>query len=124
MIRQLIHFGLIGISALCVHWTVVALLVPLGLVPLLANIVAFVIAFQVSYWGHRRWTFAAYTLSHAQTLPRFMAVSGLSFVLNEFLYFLLLEYTALDYRVALFIVLATVAALTFLLSRQWAFRKA
>ncbi|NOZ70498.1 MAG: GtrA family protein, partial [Chloroflexi bacterium] len=119
MIQQLFHFGLIGIAALLVHWLVVALLVPLGIVPLLANIVGFLTAFQVSYWGHRRWTFNARTLCHSQTLPRFAIVSCSSFLLNEFMYFLLLRYTSLDYRTALFIVLAVVAALTYLLSRQW-----
>ncbi|WP_230370491.1 hypothetical protein [Paludibacterium denitrificans] len=30
-----------------------------GLVPLAANVVAFLLAFQVSYWGHRLKTFEA-----------------------------------------------------------------
>lgn len=101
-----------------------ALLVPLGLPPLAANVFAFLVAFQVSYWGHRQWTFTARDLRHRKTLPRFILVSASSFALNEALYFLLLRYTALDYRTALFIVLAVVSILTYLLSRQWAFKKA
>lgn len=123
MIGQLLRFGVVGVGAMLVHWLVVAALVPLGLVPLLANVVAFAVAFQVSYWGHRHWTFGAHGVGHRQTLPRFAMVACSSFVANEFMYFLLLRYTSLDYRTALTIVLATVAIATFLLSRQWAFRE-
>jgi putative flippase GtrA len=121
MKRELFWFGLIGISALLVHFLLVTLLVPMGLQPLLANVVAYLLAFQVSYWGHRQKTFAAGHVSHWQTLPRFFAVASLSFLLNEALYFLLLHYTPLDYRVALLLVLAAVAVVTFVLSRAWAF---
>ena len=125
MIRQVIRFGVVGVTALMVNWLVVAVLVPtLDMAPLLANVFAFLVAFQVSYWGHRSWTFNAWTLRHSQTLPRFLVVSCSSFLINEFLYFLLLEFTVLDYRTALLIVLAIVAMSTFLLSRKWAFRKA
>lgn len=123
MISRLFRFGLVGCSAFLVHWLVVVLIVPLGLEPLLANIVGYLTAFQVSYWGHRCCTFQAQALSHRQTLPRFLAVSVSSFAGNEFMYFLLLRYTQLDYRVSLVLVLAVVASATFLLSHNWAFRK-
>lgn len=124
MINQLAWFGVVGVSAMLVHWISVVILVPLGLVPLIANIVAFLIAFQVSYWGHRIYTFKAHLLPHNHTLPRFFAVATGSFLINEGMYFLLLRYSNLDYRVSLIIVLVTVAALTFVLSRQWAFSNA
>jgi putative flippase GtrA len=120
MIRQLLRFGAVGVAAMAVHWTVVALLVPFGAKPLLANIAAFAIAFNVSYVGHRHWTFAA-TSAHQSPFKRFLGVALLSFVLNEALYYLLLR-AGLEYRVALLIVLVAVAALTFILSRYWAFR--
>ena len=100
----------------------VAALVPWGIDPLLANVGAFITAFQVSYWGHRGWTFRAGDQRHGRTLPRFVLVSGGSFLLNEALYYILLRYTSLDYRLSLLIVLVIVAALTYILSRQWAFR--
>lgn len=124
MTGQLVRFGLIGAGAMMVHWLVVVAIVPLGLVPLLANVVGFLVAFQVSYLGHRHWTFGAHDMPHRQTLPRFFAVACTSFAANELMYFLLLRYTSLDYRLSLAIVLFTVAVFTFVLSRQWAFRKA
>ncbi|HSB97731.1 MAG TPA: GtrA family protein [Spongiibacteraceae bacterium] len=130
MIRQLARFGVVGIAAMAVHWLVVAVLVPLGALPLIANVVAFAIAFNVSYIGHRHWTFAADSAvdvvadDRGTPFKRFFGVALLSFVLNEILYYLLLRYTTLDYRIALLIVLIAVAALTFILSRYWAFRRA
>lgn len=119
--HELFWFGVIGISALVTHFVLVLVLVPLGLHPLVANVLAYLLAFQVSYWGHRLKTFNAGHLAHRQTLPRFFAVASLSFLVNEALYFLLLHYTPMDYRLALLIVLFAVAVMTFLLSRSWAF---
>jgi putative flippase GtrA len=120
--RELWWFGVVGISALLVHFLLVSvILVPAGLAPLIANILGFLLAFQVSYWGHRRLTFQAGHIAHRQALPRFFAVSCLSFCVNEALYFSLLHYTSLDYRAALLLVLFTVAALTFVLGKLWAF---
>lgn len=123
MRRQLIQFGVIGVTAMVVHLLVVVALVSLNIPPLAANVVAFSVAFQVSYWGHRHWTFNARTLRHRQTLPRFVSVAGFGFALNEFSFFLLLRFTTLDYRIALTTVLTMVAISTFFLNRQWAFRK-
>ncbi|TDR82715.1 GtrA family protein [Paludibacterium purpuratum] len=123
MKRQLFWFGVVGISALVVHYlTVTVVLTPLGLAPLIANVAAFLLAFQVSYWGHRQFTFGHSGTPHRQSLPRFFGVACLSFFVNEALYALLLRFTALDYRVSLLIVLFAVAALTFVLSKLWAFR--
>jgi putative flippase GtrA len=122
MKRQLFWFGVVGLSALAVHFCAVTfVLVPLGLAPLIANIVGFLLAFQVSYWGHRRLTFQAHHVDHSQSLPRFFGVACLSFAVNEAMYALLLRYTPLGYRSALLIVLFTVAGLTFVLSKLWAF---
>lgn len=122
MNRELLWFGIIGVSAMLVHFLLVAVvLVPCGLPPLLANILAFLLAFQVSYWGHRHKTFEAAHVPHRQALPRFFMVACLSFALNEAMYFVLLRFTPLDYRLSLLIVLATVAVFTFVFSKLWAF---
>lgn len=121
MTRELFWFGVVGVSAMATHFVAVAALVPAGLPPLVANVPAFLIAFQVSYWGHRRLTFQAGHVAHRQALPRFFAVSSLGFAVNEGLYALLLEFTPLDYRAALFIVLVAVAVMTFVLGKFWAF---
>lgn len=118
MIRQLARFGIVGVTAMAVHWLVVWLLVPRGLAPLLANVIGFAVAFNVSYFGHRNWTFAT-SSAHSATFWRFLAVALCSFAVNEALYYVLLRF--LDYQLALAIVLIAVAALTFILSKLWAF---
>lgn len=123
MKRQILKFGCIGTAAAGVHMGVVALLVPYGLHPLLANIVGFITAFNVSYFGHRFWTFDNNTtLSHKESASRFWIIAVTSFAINETLFFLFLHYTALPYLAALFVVLIMVTPITFILSRLWAFR--
>ncbi len=122
MKAEIVRFGGVGITALLVHLAAVSLwLVPTGLQPLVANIIAFLIAFIVSYLGHRHLTFRASHVANRHALPRFFIVACLGFAINEFLYFVLLSFTSLDYRIALFIVLLTVAILTFVLGKLWAF---
>ena len=117
-----IRFALVGGAAAGVHFCTVLLLVQGGnWSPLIANVLAFLTAFQVSYWGHKVWSFKQQDTSHAQSLPRFFLVASASFVLNEFLYFLLLRYTHLPYWLALGMVLVAVALLTFFASKAWAF---
>ncbi|MEN2428096.1 GtrA family protein [Chromobacterium vaccinii] len=125
MKKQLFWFGVVGVSAMLLHFALVTLvLVPLGVPPLVANVLGFLGAFQLSYWGHRRFTFEAGHVPHRQALPRFFGVSCLSFCVNEAMYFALLRLTPLDYRVSLAVVLFAVAALTFLLGKLWAFASA
>lgn len=121
MFAELVRFGVVGIAAMATHWGVVALLVPLGMQPLLANVIGFCIAFNVSFFGHHHWTFASAD-NQKNTFKRFAGVAILGFITNEAMYALLLKFTQLDYRVALFIVLIAVAGMTYLLSRFWAFR--
>ncbi len=119
--RELAAFGVVGAAAFAVHFAVVATLVPLGLAPLIANVVAFVIAFSVSFSGHSRWSFPSQRRTAGRALRRFAVVAIAGFLVNESAYALLLAWTSLDYRVALFIVLVGVAGSTWLAGKFWAF---
>lgn len=122
MSRELLWFGIVGVSAMLVHLgSVAVILVPLGLPPLVANMFAFLLAFQVSHLGHHRFTFRAADAPAARSRRRFFLVAVSSFLVNEAMYALLLRFTELDYRLALAIVLVAVAALTFVSARRWAF---
>ncbi len=122
MKRELFWFGIVGVSAMLVHLGSVALLlVPLGLPPLAANGVGFLLAFQLSHAGHQRLTFSAAQAPAARSRQRFFLVALASFAVNELMYAMLLHFTDLDYRFALALVLVAVAALTFFSARQWAF---
>ncbi|MCS6763714.1 MAG: GtrA family protein [Candidatus Protistobacter heckmanni] len=117
-------FAAVGAAAAAVHFLAVLLLVEFsGLPPQPANVLAFLIAFWVSYAGHSCLTFAAAGARRAQSLPRFFLVAVSSFAGNAALFALLLRF-GWDYRTALFTVLLIVAVLTYLASRLWAFRGA
>jgi len=119
-LQQLIRFGIVGVSAMAVHFAVVSLLVPRGMAPLLANFPAFLVAFQVSYLGHRHWTFREQGHGSSSYL-KLLVVSLSSFAANEGLYAVLLH-MGLGYRAGLAVVLVLVSAITFLASRFWVFR--
>jgi putative flippase GtrA len=125
VLRQLVRFGLVGALATGVHFVVtVAVVRVMQLHPLAANAIGFAIAFGASYLGQRHWTFGGDGGSRngwRRTLPRYFAVSLLGFGVNAAAFAAILAFTPLRYEVALALVLAGVALLTYGLSRAWAF---
>lgn len=118
---QLYRFGIIGIAAACTQFAGVLFLVHFFyLNPYLANALAFLVAFQVSFQGHKFWTFSSET-EHSHTMPKYLVVALLSFCLNEGLYTYFLLRLNLNYSVALIIVLIIIPPVTFILSKFWAF---
>ena len=118
---QLFRFASVGTLAAIVNFSIVVWLVHFfNWHPLVANIAAFLVAFQVSFFGHRFWTF-----NHKQhtigSLPKFFTVAVFSFLLNEGLYSVFLAFH-IDYRLSLFFVIFIAAIFTLLLSKFWAFR--
>jgi putative flippase GtrA len=119
---EIVRFGIVGIAASLTHFISVYLIVSgLGIRPIIANIFAFMIAFGVSYTGHSLWTFRHKKHEHNKTIARFLGVALFSFALNEGGYYLLLEFSQLDYLISLLIVLIIVPIVTFILSKYWAF---
>jgi len=124
MIVQLLRFGLVGAAAAATHFAVAVACVRLAQIdPQFANVLGFLVAFAVSFLGQWRWTFAGQAAPIGRALPSFFGVSILGFVTNALSYRWLLTHTTLRYDVALALVLVGVAALTFVLSRFWAFRR-
>ena len=119
--KSLFWFGAVGASAAAVHFGVVWLLVSQHVAAaLVANVAGFLIAFGISFAGHHGLTFAGSPASARQSLPRFAMVALLGFFINALLYALLLS-LGIEYRLALAGVLVAVAAMTWVLSRHWAF---
>lgn len=123
MINQLVKFGIIGSMAALTNLLVVFLLVQLtSLHPLVSNVIAFLVAFNVSFWGHRHQTFKHTPRRNRESMPRFFIISAAGFVLNEGLYYLFLHHTQLQYMLSLLIVIFIVACFTFTLGKFWAFK--
>lgn len=120
---QLVQFGLVGGSAAATHLAVVGLLVQaFQMPPLAANVLAFLVAFIVSYNGHALLTFSAVHARGWAVVGRFFAVSCLSFLANELLYAVALHVLHWHYFWSLLVVLMVVAVGTFVLSKFWAFK--
>lgn len=118
---QLCRFGTVGLIATTVHFTLVVCIVQLFLLPpLIANIFGFAISFQVSYWGHRLWTFSDTAASHKVALPKLLFVQMLNFAANETLFYIFLM-LSLPYPIALLIVLSILPLFTFVASKLWVF---
>ncbi|GAC1377514.1 MAG: GtrA family protein [Aquirhabdus sp.] len=120
-IGQLMRFGVIGVIAAVTHYCIAIFLTNNQVAAAWANLVAFVIAFWVSYFGHRYFSFDAGDISHQQTLPRFILVAVFGFILNESLLLLMLHFTKISIALGLPFIIIITAIFTFILSRQFAF---
>ena len=119
--RELGCFTAVGTTGTAVNLATVSAVVPLGLSPLVANAMGFLLSFVWCFIGHARWTFPAERRDVGIALRRFAVVSLLSFALTEVAYAGALEWTSVDYRVALFLVIVALACLKLLASKHWAF---
>ncbi len=121
--REVGAFTAVGTSATAVNLSTVAALVPLGVPPLVANVIGFLVAFAGSFVAHARWTFPAEGRNVGVALQRFAVVSLLGFAFTEAAYAGALEWTLVDYRLSLFLVILTLGALKLLASKHWAFAR-
>jgi putative flippase GtrA len=121
--RQVGFFIAVGCAAGLTHMSVVALLVEaFGWKPLASNIVAFCVAFFVSFNGHSRFTFPQPPEARVEAMRRFCLIAITSFTLNQVLYAYGLNwFGAKLYLPILAVVVLMVAVFTFTMSRLWAF---
>ncbi|MFA5487841.1 MAG: GtrA family protein [Candidimonas sp.] len=124
LIGQLTCFVIVGAVAALTHWSVaVSCVSMLGVPPLLANVVGWLIAFIASFAGHYQLTFRHQHAPFGQALRRFFVVSATGFSINELAYAWLLHVSSLRYDVLLALILIAIAFLTFILGKIWAFRR-
>ena len=119
---QFIRFAVIGLVAAMTHYSAVMILFKRHVALQYANLMAFFVAFWVSYFGHRIFTFKAQHLTHQQTLPKFALVAGLGFLFNESFLLLSNLYFNLPLSVLLIVAIGLTALVTFLLNRFFAFQ--
>ncbi len=122
LLHQVFRFGVIGLTAAFIQiGVVVALVQGFNMAPLSANVVGFLIAFQMSYWGHRLWTFKAADTLHVVAIPKLLLVQLINFTANETLFYFFLT-LHLPYPLALAIVLTILPIFTYFSSKLWVFR--
>lgn len=121
---QLVRYGLTGgfVTALGIGAYLVAA-IPLGVPPLLANVVAYAVAVGVGYVIHSRWSFKGHGRRDniARTTSRFFLVSLVSFGLNSFFVWLLTgPMQGPDWWPTIPMLFVT-PLVTFALNRRWVF---
>ena len=120
-LKQPIVFGLVGAFATITHFcALIALTQLLQWHPLYVNPVAFLIAFQVSFIGHWRYSFKKQR-AWIEALPRFFITALLGLCTNQLLFWAFLA-QGLAYPIAQAITLIIVAGLSFILSKYWSFK--
>jgi putative flippase GtrA len=122
MSRSGFWFLVVGTSAALTHMAVFAL-VQHAIWPELANALGFVVAFCVSFAGHRLLSFQDAGTSVRQSLGRFAVTALLGFGANELVFVALLRGLLWPSLLALFVAMVLAAVQTYLLSRFWAFKR-
>ncbi|MDD5028963.1 MAG: GtrA family protein [Rhodoferax sp.] len=115
-------FLTVGSVAALTHMTVFAL-TQHAIWPELANALGFVVAFFVSFGGHRWLSFSDAGTTVATSFQRFVVTALAGFASNEIVFVVLLRWLGLASLLALLVALVFAAGQTFVLSRFWAFRR-
>lgn len=123
VLLQLFRFGLVGgfVTALGAGAYLVAALS--GIAPLLANVVAYVVAMATGYVLHSRVSFRGHGRrdNPAARSARFVTVSLISFALNSLFVWTLTDPLALPVWVPVIPMLFVTPLVTFTLNRRWVF---
>lgn len=119
---QLMRFGIVGVGATLTHLCVAILLIKaFSTPPLLANLIAFLMAFIVSFGGHYIWTFSR-PGHHGRAVVRFFVTAFSGFLTNTVVLAALLRDGRLTEVQSLIIAVTIIPVVTYLISRFWAFK--
>jgi putative flippase GtrA len=124
MTGKILRFGAIGALATMVHLLIGTMLIQSGRAPLTANGIAFATAFMVSFLGHLSFSFADHQADPLAALWRFGCVALTGFGINQVILSGLLHLSDLPPPPSWPRPVPSSAALSFVFSRQWAFRPA
>lgn len=127
LLRPVMRFGLVGVAATVVHMVGFALFIEIFHIwAVAANVLAYCVAFLVSFTGHYGWSFREQTRSPdvpwRRSVVRFLAVSMFGLILNTAQVALIVDILGLHYWVAIASMVVVTTSAVFLLSRFWAFR--
>lgn len=126
LLQQGFRFGIVGILATLLHVCVyVSLVAATGIHPSLSNVIAFVIAFGISFIGHFHWTFAspdkAAQRAWGRPLLKFIVVAVFGFFLNALAVYFVTDVAEISYLYATVFMVTVTPVSVFVLSKLWAF---
>lgn len=118
-VAQLIRFGWVGVLATLIHLGVAAILIysPLNWHVVTVNVVAFMVAFQVSFWGHRYFTFR-----RPGHMRRFLVAALLGMLIHNILLIVIYKIGWFGEWLSILLAMAVAPIVVYLLSRFWVFR--
>jgi putative flippase GtrA len=125
---QYARFGLVGLGATLVHVLVYAGLIEfLALAPLPANTLGFAAGVNLSFLGHRHWTFRGEAAADASAearwaFGRFAVVALFGLALNTLFVRLVTGTAGLHYAWSIPLIAGATPVCTFVLGKYWAFR--
>jgi putative flippase GtrA len=122
-LRSAFWFIVVGGCAALTHLGIYTACVSLlDLIKEAANACGFVVAFFVSFAGHKHLSFKDSNAPVKRSLWRFLCTALLGFFTNESVFTVLWRVLGVNSWLALFIAIICAAVATFVLSRFWAFQ--
>jgi len=120
--RQGLLFAVIGVAATTVHYVVALFFVhiPTSSSALLANLIGYVSAVFVSYFGHAKITFKAEV--KLRSLGRFWASSISGFAASQLILYTLINHFDVNAKHALLFAILSIPLLSYIVSKYWVFR--
>jgi len=116
------RFGFVGLLATIIHLSVATAFISFfGTPAVLANAIAFTVAFLVAFSGHYAWAFRSQA-NRWQAILRYLAVSLSGLVVNNALLLYLLNKTWFEPRISVALAALIIPIITFIPSRLWAFK--
>ena len=126
-LRSGLWFAVVGVAAsvthFAVYWVLTRYTVALSGYPQAANAAGFVVAFGVSFAGHRLLSFSDTSEPALTSLWRFVPTSLAGLLTNELVFSALLRIGAIPDTVALVAGMGAAAIQTYLISRFWVFKR-
>jgi putative flippase GtrA len=120
--REILTFGVVGVSATAAHYFTALILIEWGHVNLhLANFLGFSAGFGVSYLGQSIFTFKA-SLSWP-TLAKYLVLAVSNYFISAITLEFLSDFLNLSHRIALLIMVMILPLMSYFVSKKFIFKK-
>jgi len=122
LIKQLFRFGVVGGVSTLLNSAIFLILVDsLEVQPLLGNLIAFLCAFLVSYFGHSSWTFQDNQHSK-ERISKFLVISLMGLLINSGFVWILMHVLAYSAYIAILPMIFLTPPLVFVINKAWVFK--
>ncbi len=122
-LKQLFKFGIVGgLSTLLNSAAFIFFVDVLSITPLVGNLMAFCLAFWVSYWGQSKWTFE-HRNHTKEKLFKFFLVCLLGLGMNTFFVWLLMHVFSKSAYVAILPMIFITPLVVFFINKFWVFNE-